>query len=73
MIQNILDVFSQASGQEINFGKSSTAFNANVLMCSLKVYRYLDRFFFVYFGRVNTLKAGPFIELLVKATLSSGW
>lgn len=29
-IQHILDVFSQASGQEINLGKSSIAFSANV-------------------------------------------
>lgn len=29
-IRHILDVFSQASGQEINLGKSSIAFSANV-------------------------------------------
>ncbi|XP_070679365.1 uncharacterized protein [Malus domestica] len=29
-VQHILDVLSQASGQEINLGKSSIAFNANV-------------------------------------------
>ncbi|KAM1981594.1 hypothetical protein ACFX15_038069 [Malus domestica] len=29
-VQHILDVFSQASGQEINWGKSSIAFNANM-------------------------------------------
>lgn len=30
VIQHILDVFSQASGQTINFSNSSVAFNANV-------------------------------------------
>lgn len=31
MIQHILDIYSQASGQFVNFDKSSVAFNANVL------------------------------------------
>lgn len=30
VIQQILDIYSQASGQSVNFGKSSVAFSANV-------------------------------------------